>query len=751
MKLTYYQKQYKNKLYYQWVHNNKQELLFVAPTGSGKTFMIFNLIADIFQNEDKAVVIYQSLSKGGLAKQTVGKFKNYQRDGNHSFQIKLINAPSDNKETQKRDTTYHIKAQNHTVYVIGSQTLSNKSVLKTRGYWQKFTQQLKRNRYQIYFVWDEAHIGSGNLDVNKSHIYNSLKNNDFNFKTLYLTATPKPNEKNFKQLISEGLVTEFTLAEACEDFLIKTKCEVEVSDDKTDEELLGRVIKKFKEVRKKYESSSVKVRPALLIQIENKKNNILEEQARKLKKIENTLDKNGLLWFKWLSEKKEVTPKARNLNVLEIQKNLSSGNSEIDVIIFKQAVTEGWDIPRACMLLRLRNVQSKTLNVQTVGRIRRNPIQPLENIKEYHFAKKYYIFSNFSDDQKYFMYLKLNNDFKTQKFKQLKLEVLKKETWDLQPLLNENREKIEQECKKYLEKVKANREKISLIRDYRPTDLNNVNLLKIYQKFYDYYPNQIRRQLQKHQTNRQIPDWTWKLFWIDKNNDSWIKKIKRKTNHEQKYDQTLSGTDGFPLPENIILYGKSSSNKTKTKDNLFKVEIEKEHETFFPYVFSDQKRKYFYVDSFTEQKFITDLFLELAQRQTTKENIIITTKHFLPSNIFYEYIMEASEQSGDWPYKRSSYPDILLKINKNDATYSLVIEIKNKDQHDKAKVASLKTAYRQCSSELSRENYIFAICLYDTSKTRNNKPNNKHDFYVYHSGKTKNFETITELLNEIRN
>ena len=36
-------------------------------------------------------------------------------------------------------------------------------------------------------------------------------------------------------------------------------------------------------------------------------------------------------------------------------------------------ISEGWDIPRACMLYQVRDSQSKQLDEQVLGRVRRNP------------------------------------------------------------------------------------------------------------------------------------------------------------------------------------------------------------------------------------------------------------------------------------------------------------------------------------------------------------------------------------------
>ncbi len=48
-------------------------------------------------------------------------------------------------------------------------------------------------------------------------------------------------------------------------------------------------------------------------------------------------------------------------------------SSTIDVIIFKMVISEGWDIPRACMLCQVRKTVSDRLDEQVIGRVRRNP------------------------------------------------------------------------------------------------------------------------------------------------------------------------------------------------------------------------------------------------------------------------------------------------------------------------------------------------------------------------------------------
>ena len=74
-------------------------------------------------------------------------------------------------------------------------------------------------------------------------------------------------------------------------------------------------------------------------------------------------ESNGKLAI-WLSEEKS-----------DGLDEISDFDSEVDFLIFKQAIDTGWDCPRAHILVKLRDIQSYTFEVQTVGRILRMPEQ----------------------------------------------------------------------------------------------------------------------------------------------------------------------------------------------------------------------------------------------------------------------------------------------------------------------------------------------------------------------------------------
>ena len=63
--------------------------------------------------------------------------------------------------------------------------------------------------------------------------------------------------------------------------------------------------------------------------------------------------------------------KKKNLDYLE------NHDSEVDVLVFKEAIVQGWDCPRASILLLQRewNAENYVFNIQTLGRIMRMPEQ----------------------------------------------------------------------------------------------------------------------------------------------------------------------------------------------------------------------------------------------------------------------------------------------------------------------------------------------------------------------------------------
>lgn len=215
---------------------------------------------------------------------------------------------------------------------------------------------------KIYLIKDECHVATNNLDTLSSSYFD---------KVLNFSATPKLSRRQVPDV-------EITDTEAVNAKLIKY---VELSD----EEDISVAINKFEEIKEQYRNL-LGVNPCLIIQISNKEkadeelNNIIFPEL-------NKAEHQDLKWMLIVDKEDKCntndTFKAKKLPVSKWKDYAKENSSTIDIIIFKMVISEGWDIPRACMLFQIRDSKSKQLDEQVIGRVRRNPrLLDFENLSD---------------------------------------------------------------------------------------------------------------------------------------------------------------------------------------------------------------------------------------------------------------------------------------------------------------------------------------------------------------------------------
>ena len=131
-------------------------------------------------------------------------------------------------------------------------------------------------------------------------------------------------------------------------------------------------LNKFEEIKPGY-INQLGVTPCIIIQISNKdkaddelENNIFPALSKH----------QDLKWVYITGDDKSCKTNDSGLNKIPVSRwkdYMKEKASSISVIIFKMVISEGWDIPRACMLYQIRDSQSKQLDEQVMGRVRRNP------------------------------------------------------------------------------------------------------------------------------------------------------------------------------------------------------------------------------------------------------------------------------------------------------------------------------------------------------------------------------------------
>ena len=810
MKLTSTQQNAVNELVNEFNLNDKNIVYFKAPTGSGKTFMIANVINDITKKYfgEKLLFVIATLSSAELPKQMENNLNYYKHylDFGAYLNIEKVDSPSNSKTRNKSDATYSIIAEKNKVLVFGTSSFGKNKIFTEEGVFDAFIDQIKNEEYKLIYIRDEAHYGgetntakSKYLDLYNDNIENnkqiaSIKDKAIKFEAkmqqiaqyvIKMTATP--NNKQFKQIV----ITDKDLEQDNIKLLKPNYCQNEDikslnADILSNKDILEIACTKFKEIKSKYidkinEPSLIGINPAMLIQVRNKHTSEITDNQfdEEINQIISILKNKGLTYAIYFGDDKSSNKfELTNIRERVDLKSISQNNSDIDVIIFKIGPATGWNIPRACMLVQLRNVSSDTLNVQTIGRIRRNPNpsfpdDELIKINPNSISKNYYVYSNYEKKNREWSYYILQDKFKQNidDFKfyngQINRNILKETAnskkyndeilslIDKKQILNYINNELEYEYNKThkliatKEEIKDNngnyvwREKKSL-RNAIELEMYINDMYKIHQNYVSETTiNNVNSKINKWWNSLESTEkiYSKNLIWyaIFKLYLNDIKKLHQKTIQIRKKEnsnlQEFEFINTKKLPSNS--YQWNTSNFIDMLDNSDIKTTEKELN--YAYLNSDNKSNKHYLDSNPEQFLlnkIKDEFKELYvdyvdEPNKFNEEIKIWTKNPTLHGINYEYYENEYEI-------KNSFPDIIIKYK----THQLIIEVKqdNDDHSNNNKIDNLLNAYKKYIDEkretLVSDDLTLSVALVSPS------PNEKVRFKGY---STK--QEINEYLN----
>ena len=336
--------------------STKKEIVFKAPTGSGKTFIASSLMEELAgENSDiNFCIMWACPGKGELHKQSFDNVKKYL-GGNPVCSL---------LEEDFFGSRKYIK--NHEIVFINWEKLIQKD--KETGKWannlmkdqegQNFIDvidQTRRNGTKVILIIDESHIGKSA----KARIQEFINTIICPNIVLEMSATPLNEHIDVviepQKVIDEGMIKE--------DVIVNEGISKEDrSMEDTDSELLvlEKGYLKREELKKEYEAIGSLVNPLVLIQIPN----VDEGEAKKLVikdflREKGITEDNGKLKF-WCDDKGHFD-----------KKKIKDLDDETEYLVFKTAVATGWDCPRAQILIKFREGKSETFEIQTIGRILR--------------------------------------------------------------------------------------------------------------------------------------------------------------------------------------------------------------------------------------------------------------------------------------------------------------------------------------------------------------------------------------------
>lgn len=320
--------------------NRKQTIIMRAPTGSGKTIILIDFIDEYLSKIDNnTAFIWLCPGKGDLEEQSMLKMQ---------------------KVAPGRSTQNLMDALQNG-FVPESTTFINWELITKKGN-KAISDSEKKNLYDRIA---DAHRNRTNfiIIIDEEHSNDTKKAHDiieaFSAKNIIrVSATARQNKRdeffeiNEMDVINAGLITKALYVN--EGVAENT----EVDDDY--DYLLTLADKKRKAIAERYKAIKRNVRPLVLIQFPNGQPETIEAVEKKLKDMGYTYE-NGMV-SKWMSGDKK-----------DIPDNLTENDGVPVFLLMKQAISTGWDCPRAKILVKLRESMSEQFEIQTIGRIRRMP------------------------------------------------------------------------------------------------------------------------------------------------------------------------------------------------------------------------------------------------------------------------------------------------------------------------------------------------------------------------------------------
>jgi len=670
---------------------------FKAPTGSGKTLMATAFISELIEQNpnDKFVFVIATPSSSSLPLFFEQKINQYKTNlGFSNFLVEYVKSPSDNK-TDKSEYIPKILPEQNKVFIFGKSSFGKGRILSTFHIIDDFAEIIKEQNYKLIYIRDEAHIGDKLATDEESKNFENLMQ-EAALYILKMTATPDYKDTTIKRVI----LKEEELNDSSNNenkYLLKTTPKTLLNGAMTDDDMLANAIKTFKEVKKDYkslESSGIYIRPALLIQVDNNSSTDKEKSnlfLETLKKIKKELTNNAISWVQYFGDGDKDSDRIfkDKFTLAEI----TDKDSDIDAIIFKIGPATGWDIPRACMLLQLRNVCSQNFNLQTVGRIKRNCYPKLEKNE---ITDKYYIYSNAPVEKDVFVFsAKIKEEFIKEEF--MSIEITNEK--DCSKKVAEDG--LKTDINGYLADDKNF---VQEIKHFIDTDNRGVFYKKTYQsatsgahisKYYNVYIF-IKEILRRVESNQYVFECCRDLF-----DTFWKYNLKNKELYKDV--PLIKEFFYFILIENHITDIRNLINKNRQHKPKYEVKLLPyipptcvelySNENNLATIYSPQylfETKYGNAEDkqpIGQNTSSPEFFLfEKLQKIAIKERCVkVWCKNFTSSNVNGAYLDKYNNI-------RHSYFDFIIKFN-ND--FFLYIEVKSEHDIDPEKTKTLQGAYEE--------------------------------------------------------
>ena len=319
-------------------NRDKDTLVVKAPTGSGKTIILIDFIERLCREKaEKVCFVWLTPGSGDLEEQSKEKCDLHLP----SFETKTVDDVIANGFDDKDICFFN---------------------------WEKITKSGNRaispsERSNLYKRIKEAQLSDIDfiIIVDEEHQNNTSKADDlisfFAAKNkIRVSATANRNrlydyyEIDEEDVIQSGLITKALFINE------------DVPTGRIDNEeqlLLNLANTKRDDIKEEYEKVGKNINPLVLIQFPSESPELIEKVEEILSDLGKTYE-NGLVAIHMADRKENI-------------EGIKELDSRIQYLLIKQAISTGWDCPRAKILVKLRENMSEVFELQTLGRLRRMP------------------------------------------------------------------------------------------------------------------------------------------------------------------------------------------------------------------------------------------------------------------------------------------------------------------------------------------------------------------------------------------
>jgi type III restriction enzyme len=379
-----------------------QAITLSAPTASGKTVMMTALIERVlfgkggleefddpdFAIEPDAIFLWLSDSPQ-LNQQSLEK-------------MSIAGSPELVGRLQPVEATFDedfFKPGN--VYFLNSQKLSVAGLLTKKGnyrqysIWETINDTIRRQKSRFYIIIDEAHRGMRRTKNEQTEATTIVQKFIFGSPgellpapiVIGVSATPERFDALLPAAARTRRGVDVPPHEPREAGLIKDSILISYTGDQRANEwtLLAAACKEFRLITDEWEAYCEAnkekdiVRPVLVIQVEDASGAAPATESRtSLEKIIEVVKEHGPSGLTSLSFA-HCMESGKTINVGKtpvryVEPHRIEHDELVRVVIFKMALTTGWDCPRAEVMMSFRSAEDSTYIAQLVGRIVRTPL-----------------------------------------------------------------------------------------------------------------------------------------------------------------------------------------------------------------------------------------------------------------------------------------------------------------------------------------------------------------------------------------